>query len=144
MALAMVPINNQITTKLKELPQDVYETSIPDDSVVRYDTNGLMLPYIVAVYSGFVQLNMERGITGPRQDLGQAYARFMCVAPTDQAARVVADAVTDKLTGFQPTDAGMLMPEVVGKPYAMYDSNSRPMKYVVEVTYKYAVNTVVS
>lgn len=143
MALAILPVQDQITTKLNELAQTVYENGVPDDKLLTY-SDGKLLPFIVANYAGFVQIPMERGITGPRADLGRSAVTVMCIGPTERSARQVADLVVDKLTGFKPSDAGVLEPETVGRNYAVYDSASRPVKYVSEVSFTFAVNTVVS
>lgn len=143
MALALLPIHDQITTKLSELPQTVYENGVPDDKQLTY-VDGKLLPFIVANYAGFVQMPMERGITGPRADLGRSAVTVLCVGPNERSARQVADLVVDKLTGFKPSDAGVLEPETAGKTYSVYDSASRPVKYVSEVSFTFAVNTVVS
>lgn len=144
MALSMLPIQDQITTKVRELNQDVYDNGVPEDGSLNYTTDGVMLPFIVLRFSGFVQVPTERGITGPREDLGRSYVEAVCVGPNERSVRQVADLVVDKLTGFQPTDGGLLMPEVTGKPYVVYDSNSRPVKYVSEIGFTFAVNTVIS
>ena len=144
MALSMLPIQDEITTKVKELAQTVYDNGVPEDSSLEYTTDGVMLPFIVLRFAGFVQSGAERGITGPRQDLGRSYIEAVCVGPNERTVRQVADLVVDKLTGFQPTDGGLLTPESTGKPYVVYDSNSRPVKYVSEVGFTFAVNTVIS
>lgn len=144
MALSLLPIHDEITEKLRELPQTVYETSVPDDNALEYDVSGLMMPHIVVNYSSLVQIRTERGITGPREDLGRSFANVMIVGPTERSVRQVMDMVVEKLTGFQPEDAGYLAPETVGRPYPVYDPSSRPIKYVTEITFSFAVNTVVS
>jgi len=144
MALAMLPIHDQITTKLKELPQDVYENGVPDDAVLAHSENGKLMPFIIASYSGYVPDVVNKGITGPRQDLGRSYAVFLCVGPSERSSRQVADVVLDKLAGFKPTDAGQMEPDAVGRPYVVNDAASRPVKYVTEVSFVFAVNTVVS
>jgi hypothetical protein len=144
MSLSLLPIHDQITVKLKELAQDIYENGVPDDSELTYAESGMLLPFIVVRYSGFIQRSSERGLTGPRQDLGRSYAELMCVGPTERSARQVFDLVSDKLTGFEPTGSSILMPEGIGKPYTVYDGNSKPLKYVADITFSFAVNTVVS
>jgi len=144
MSLQLLPVQDQITNKLKELAQDVYENGVPEDSSLSFDTSGTLLPFIVIVHSSMTQRANERGITGPRQDLGRCYADVMCVGPNERSVRQVLDLVVDKLTGFQPTDAGILMIEASGKPYTTYDGGSRPVKYVAEASFYYSVNTVVS
>jgi len=144
MSLALLPVQDQITTYVKELAQDVYENGVPEDNELVYSTDGMMMPFIVVQYSGFIQRSTERGITGPRQDLGRSYADFMCVAPTERAARQIFDLVSDKMTGFEPTGASLLTPEGVGKSYTVSDASTRPVKYVIDLSFSYAVNTVVS
>lgn len=143
MSLQLLPIQDQITTKLRELAQDVYDNGVPEDASLRYSPDGLLLPFIVAKYASFVQVASERGITGPKQDLGRSYVEIMCVGPNERSVRQVLDLVNEKLTGFQPTGAGYLQPEGVGKPYVVYDPNSRPVKYAVDMGFTFAVNTVV-
>lgn len=144
MALSILPVHDQIMTKLEELPQDVYSTTAPEESVLAYDTNGMLLPYIVVTFSSMVSVATERGITGPRQDLGRSFMIVQVVGPTDRSVRQVMDLVIDKVTGFQPTDAGIVTPEGVGKPYMDISSSTRPVKYVSEMVFSFAVNTVVS
>lgn len=144
MALSMLPIQDQITTKLRELNQDVYDNGAPEDATLNYSSDGVMLPYIIIKYAGFVQLASERGVTGPRQDLGRSYVECVCMGPNERTVRQVADLVVDKLTGFQPSDAGILFPETTGKPYVKSDSGARPVVYASEVGFTFAVNTVIS
>jgi hypothetical protein len=144
MSLSLLPIQDAITTKLRELPQDVYENGVPDDAQLAYSTTGKLLPFIVASYAGYVPDVRNKGITGARYDLGKSYAVFMCVGPSERSARQVADLVLDKMTGFKATNAGELEPDSVGRPYMVNDSASKPAKYVSEVAFIFSVNTVVS
>ena len=144
MTLSLLPTQDAITAKLKELPQDVYENAVPDDATLSYSTSGKLLPFMVANYSGFVQMPGERGIIGARFDIGRSYLSVYCVGPSERSSRQAADLVLDLLTGFQPANATQLEPENVGKPFVIYDSTSKPMKFVSEVSFTYAVNTVVS
>lgn len=144
MGLSLLPIHDEITTQLKTLPQDVYDNGVPEDKSLKYSPTNVLLPYIVVNYSSMVQFSGERGIVGPRQDVGKSYAEVSVIGPNERSVRQVIDLVMDKLTGFQPTDAGMLFPEGLGKPYIVYDANSRPVKYVMSVGFIFSVNTVVS
>lgn len=144
MALSLLPVQDQIVVKLNELPQQVFESGVPDDTLLAYSTEGKLLPFVVAAFSGFVQLPMERGITGARQDMGRSYLLVSCIGPSERSARQVADLVLEKLTGFKPTDSGELQPEPTGRPYIVYDSNAKPLRYVSEVAFGFPVNTVVS
>jgi len=49
----LLSIQDEITAKLKELPQEVYETAVPDDVKIPHGSNGLFLPYIVIYFQMF-------------------------------------------------------------------------------------------
>lgn len=139
MSLSLLPVQDQIVTKLQELPQSVYENGVPDDAQLEYQ-NGIMLPFIVPFFGGFARSSDGRGIVSARQDLGESYCVIQCIGPTERSSRQVADAVRDKLTGFKPTDAGELRP-ITNTRVVLPDFSSRPAKYVTEVTFRYPVNT---
>lgn len=139
MALNLVAVQDQITTKLSELPQDVYETSAPDDSKLRFDSSGNLLPYIVVQYSDMYP-GGDNGITGARYDAGVAYALITCVSANQRASRLVADAVRDKLTGFRPSDAGEL--RFAGGSIDYANPDAKPNRYVTEVAFTFSVNHV--
>jgi hypothetical protein len=139
MGLSLLPIEDQIITKLKELPQTVYENGVPDDANLGY-SNGTMLPFIVPFFGGFARALDGRGITSVRHDLGESYIIIQCVGPTERSSRQVADLVRNKMTGFTPSDAGEMIPASNSR-YVTPDFSSRPAKYISEVTFRYAVNT---
>lgn len=139
MGLSLLPIQDQIITKLNELAQTVYENGVPDDASLEY-SNGTMLPFIVPFFGGYARAADGRGITSVRQDLGESYCIIQCVGPTGRSARQVSDLVRDKLTGFTPSDAGELKP-VGNSRVVLPDFTSRPAKYTSEVTFRYVVNT---
>ena len=139
MGLSLLPIEDEIITKLKELPQTVYENGVPDDANLAY-SNGTMLPFIVPFFGGFARAIDGRGITSVRHDLGESYIIIQCVGPTERSSRQVADLVREKMTGFIPNDAGEMVPASNSR-YVTPDFSSRPAKYISEVTFRYAVNT---
>lgn len=139
MGLSLIPIEDEIITKLKELPQTVYENGVPDDANLIY-SNGTMLPFIVPFFGGYARAVDGRGITSSRQDLGESYVIIQCVGPTERSSRQVADVVRDKMTGFKPNDAGEMIPSGNSR-FVTPDFSSRPAKYISEVVFRYAVNT---
>ena len=139
MGLSLLPIQDEIVVKLKELSQTVYENGVPDDAALDY-SNGTMLPFIVPFFGGFARSSDGRGIVSVRQDLGESYCIVQCAAPTERSSRQVADLVREKLTGFKPNDAGELKPAGNSR-VVLPDFSSRPAKYITEVTFRYAVNT---
>ena len=143
MSLDLLAIQDQITTKLNELSQDVYEISVPEDVKIKNGANGLFLPYIVAVYGDMQESALGRGILSSRYNSGTSYCVIECVGPTQRSARQVANLVRDKLTGFKPTDAGELR-LVGGNNYTNMDGSNVPRKYISEVSFIFTVNTVVS
>lgn len=139
MGLSLLPIQDEIVSKLRELPQTVYENGVPDDAQLEY-SNGTMLPFIVPFFGGYARSNDGRGIVSSRQDLGESYCIVQCVGPTERSSRQVGDLVRDKLTGYSPADAGEMKP-VSNSRVVLPDFSSRPGKYITEVTFRYVVNT---
>jgi len=143
LSLDILAVHDQITTKLNELNQDVYEISVPEDTKIKMGPNGLFLPYIVAVYSDMQESATGKGILSTRYNTGTSFCVVECVAPTQRAARQVAGLVRDKLTGFIPVDAGELR-LIGGANYTTMDPRGIPKKYISEVSFVFTVNTVVS
>lgn len=143
MSLDILAVHNQITDKLRtDLAQDVYETAVPDDKKIAHGANGLFNPYVVVAYGDMTEAGNGRGIVSSRYNTGISYCLISCVAPTQMAARQVANLVRDSLLGFQPSDAGELRP-AGGRNYAKTDSNTAvPANYVSELAFTFAVNTV--
>ena len=139
MSLNLIAVTDQITTKLEELPQDVYETAAPDDSKLRFDASGRLLPYIVVQYSDMYPTGVGNGILSAKYDAAQAYALVTCVSENERASRQVADAVKNKLVGFQPTDAGEIRFEGGAITYA--SSEAKTKRFVVEIGFLFQVNT---
>ncbi len=143
MSLDLLAVQDQITTKLNELSQDVYEIAVPEDVKIKNGANGLFLPYIVAVYGDMQESVLGRGILSTRYNIGTSFCVIECVAPTQRAARQVAGLVRDKLAGFKPTDAGELR-LIGGNNYSSIEGSTTPRKYISEVSFVFTVNTVVS
>jgi len=143
LSLNILAVHDQITAKLNELNQDVYEISVPEDTKIKMGPNGLFLPYIVAVYSDMQESSTGKGIISSKFNAGTSFCVVECVAPTQRAARQVADLVRNKLAGFIPTDAGELR-LVGGLSYTSMDPRGVPKKYISEVSFAFTVNTVVS
>jgi hypothetical protein len=139
MGLSLIPIEDQIVAELKEMPQTVYENGVPDDAQLEY-SNGTLLPFIVPFFGGYSRSLEGRGITSVRHDLGESFIIVQCIGPTERSSRQVADAVREKMTGFQPEDGGPLTPTINNRP-VLPDFSSRPAKYISEVTFRYSVNT---
>jgi hypothetical protein len=144
MSLDLLAVQDQITNKLKELNQDVYDTAVPENVKITHGGSKLFLPYIVAMYGDMTESSRGRGITSVRHNAGISYAIIKCIAPTERAAREVAGLVRDKLVGFTPVDAGELRLAPGGRNYVDADGNGVPERYVAEIPFIYIVNTVVS
>jgi hypothetical protein len=140
MSLNLLAVHDQIITKLKELPQDVYETAPPEDSKLRFDPSGMILPYIVVEFSDMYPSVGGAGIVSSKYDVGESYIIASCVGPTQRSSRQVADLVRDKLMGFQPTDGGELKLFGGGVGYTAEDP--KPNRFISELGFSFLVNTV--
>lgn len=143
MSLNILAVQDQITAKLNELPQDVYETAVPDNVKIDY-SNKMFLPYIVVFYGDMSESSRGRGIVSVRNNAGVSFAIVRCIAPTDRAAKQVAGLVRDKLTGFKPIDAGEMRLAAGGTSYARTDNTGASTHYITEIPFTFVVNTVVS
>ncbi len=142
MSLDLLAVHNQITEKLRDdLAQDVYETSVPNDTKIAHGANALFNPYVVVSYGDMTEAALGRGIVSSRYNTGMSYCVVRCIAPTQMAARQVANLVRDSLLGFQPSDAGELR-VAGGRNYAKTDGNAIPGSFVAELAFTFAVNTV--
>lgn len=140
MSLNLLAVQDQIAAKLRELPQDVYETASPDDSKLRFDESGMILPYIVLEYADMYESAQPGGILSSRYDVKTSYVVAACIAPTERSARQVAELVRDKLTGFTPTDAGELT--LTGGGVSFTAPEAKPNRYVAELSFTFPVNIV--
>lgn len=140
MSLNLLAVQDQIAAKLRELAQDVYETTAPEDSKLRFDSSGMILPYIVVEYSDMAESPLGNGILSTIYDVKSSSIIVSCIAPTERSARQVAGLVREKLTGFKPTDAGELRLEVGGTAYTSADA--KPNRYISELGFSFPVNTV--
>ncbi len=140
MALDLLAVQDSIVSKLRELPQDVYETAVPDDSKLRFDANGMILPYIVIEYSDMYEMANANGILSSRMDTKMSYVIVSCIGPTERSARQVANLVRDKLTGFVPTDAGEMKLSGGGVSYTKPETKLN--RYMNELAFTFPVNIV--
>jgi hypothetical protein len=140
MSLNLLAVQDNITAKLRELPQDVYETAVPDDSKLRFDSNGMILPYIVIEYSDMYEMPTANGILSTRLDTKMSYVIVSCVGPTERSARQVANLVRDKLTGYIPVDAGEMKLSGGGISYTQPESKLN--RYMNELAFTFPVNIV--
>ncbi len=140
MALALLPTQDDIVAKLGELAQDIYETSAPDDSKLRFDGSGMILPYIVLEFSDMYDVAGASGILSTRFDTKASYVIVSCVGPTERSVRQVAELVRDKLTGYIPVGAGEMKLSGGGVNYAQ--AENKPNRYVSELAFTFPVNIV--
>lgn len=140
MSLNLLAVQDAITAKLSEIPQDVYETSAPDDSRLKFDSSGMILPYAVIEFSDMYESGVAGGIVSSKYDVAEAYVIISCVGPTQRSARQVADVVREKLAGFIPADSGEL--RIAGGSRYFTAPDAKPNRYVAEVAFTHLVNTV--
>ena len=140
MSLNLLAVQDSIVTKLNELAQDVYETTAPDDSKLKFDANGMVLPYIVVEFADMYDNPTASGIVSTKYDVKTSYIVVSCVGPTERSSRQVAQVVRDKLTGYSPADAGELTLAGGGFSYTVADI--KPNRYVAEIGFTFPVNTI--
>lgn len=138
--MSLLAVQDEIVAQLNLLPQTVYDDGVPEDTKLTFDTNGILLPYIVVEHSGVTASVTGKPITGVKDASGESGISVLCVAPTQRASRQVAELVRQNLTGFKPTASGELTP--VSAPYTYIDGTARPVRYVSEIVFGFALNNV--
>lgn len=130
----------EILDELRKLPQDVYDSEVPDDSVLRMDS-GRILPHVIFMHTNPVRSARGRGIVAAKNDLYRASCSVHCVALTARDARQLRTAVTELLTDFQPTDASELVPWG-GFSTNSTSSNAKPTKFIFTQGFQFLINTI--
>jgi hypothetical protein len=139
MSLDLLAIQDNITSRLNQLAQDVYESEAPEDSKLRFDANGMILPYIVVIYSDVYDSADSSGILSTKYDTKDSYVDVVCVAPTERSSRQVAQLVRDKLLGYVPINSGEM--KIDGnRRYTIKDA--KPNRFASELSFVYPVNIV--
>lgn len=138
--MTLMQVQDAIVEKLRELPQDLYDDGVPDDTRLRFDSTGVMMPYIIVEHAGVTVNQAGMPITGVADAAGSSVLSILCLAPSQRASRQVAELVRQKLTGYKPLDAGELTP--MASPYTYIDATARPTRYVSEIMFSFTLNTV--
>jgi hypothetical protein len=138
--MSLLAIQDAIVTKLKELAQDVYDDGVPEETKLRFSTDGIMLPYIIVEHAGVVPSPNGSPIAGVAGASGKSSTTILCIGPNQRSSRQVAGLVRQKLTGFKVATSGELTPSLA--PYTYIDGNARPIRYVTEITFDFITDTV--
>lgn len=138
--MTLLQIQDAITAKVNELPQDVYEDGIFEETKLRFNADGVLLPYIIVEHAGVTPSAQGMPISGIKGASGQSSVSILCIAPTARASRQVAEVVRSKLTGFLTAGAGELVPD--SAPFTYIDGNAKPIRYVTETVFSFITDTV--
>jgi hypothetical protein len=136
--MSLLDIQDAIVAKLNELPQDVYDDGVPEETKLRFSTDGILLPYIIVEHTGLTATDMP--ISGVKNAAGTASVTVLCIGPNQRSSRQVSGLVREKLTGFKATGSGELTPSLA--PYTYVDGNARPIRYITEVSFDFITDTV--
>jgi hypothetical protein len=140
MALDMKPIEDAILTRLNTLPQEFYDTEVPD-GVTPPVSGTLVKPYGVVYFGGPVRTGTDRHLTSSRNDTNTGFCTVQIVAQRAGDVRSVADRVTDLMTGYIPPDAGeMTLAGSMG--YSSARNETGPTMYYREIGFTYMCNLV--
>jgi hypothetical protein len=138
--MTLLNVQDAILAQLNTLTQDVYDGVVPEDTKLKFDASGNLLPYIVVEHAGITAMDIGAPITGVADASGESSVSVLCIGPTQRSSRQVAALVREKLTGFQPTGSGQLKP--ISSPYTYISGNANPTRYISEIVFSFALNTV--
>lgn len=138
--MSLLDTQDEIVAQLSTIAQAVYDDGVPEDTRLAFDVNGMLLPYIVVEHAGITVSPTGKPISGVADAAGESSISILCIGPNQRSSRQVAAVVREKLTGFKPTNSGELTP--VSAPYTYIDGNARPIRYVSEIVFSFALNNV--
>lgn len=138
--MTLIAVQDAIVLRLKELPQDVYDDGVPEETKLRFSEDGILLPYIIVEHAGVIAQANGKPITGVAHASGESSVTILCLGPNQRSSRQVAGLVRSKLTGFKVAGSGELTPSL--SPYTYIDGNARPIRYVTEITFDFVVDSV--
>lgn len=139
--MTLLQVQDAIVSQLRDnLAQDVYDTTVPEDSKLKFDSSGNLLPYIVVEHAGLNVMETGMPITGVKDGSGESAVSVLCIATTQRASRQIAELVRANLIGFQATGSGELKP--ITSPFTYVDGDAKPIRYVSELIFAFSLNTV--
>ena len=138
--MSLITVQDAIVTQLNTLAQDVYDGVVPEDTKLKFDSAGNLLPYVVVEHAGVTAMTTGMPISGVADASGESSVSILCIGPTQRSSRQVAALVREKLTGFQPAGSGQLRP--ISAPYTYVSGNMNPTRYVTEIVFSFSLNTV--
>lgn len=136
-------ITARVTALCRKVQGRVYTGNVPDGDAVPISSTGLVLPYIVLIYSGQIKSASRntRTITGNRDALKYHTFLAMCIGPTNDVAAQIAKELRDVLEGFQPVGGGEIGEETSGAPSYPADSTLKPTRYTHMLGFSLLINT---
>lgn len=141
MMLGIGAIEDAIYARLNTLPQDVYVTEVPDESLLAKASNGQVKPYIVMSMAGPYRAARGRGIVSTRNDVNIASLSVQVVAPTSGAAKTILDNVLNLLVGWSTTDTGEFTVEG-GTTGSNAETSVKPTKYFRYAFFSFRCNLI--
>lgn len=111
---------------------------LDDDSILRQGNK--IKPYIVLRWGGLWR-NGSKSIASVRYDEYVSTVDVAVVSPTPKQSRRGLNAVMDILIGWEPTNAGVMVPEGSNTLAVVPDLNGRPHAYICSARLSFAVNT---
>lgn len=139
--LNLIPVQENILSYVSsQFPNyDVVEDMLLDDEYVLKNNNRVK-PYIVLRWGGLWRLG-SKSFTSVRNDEYVSTVDIAVVAPTPKQARRGLNAVMDVLIGWQPTNAGVMIPEGSNTLLDIPNNQGRPSVFIASTRLSYAVNT---
>lgn len=140
MSLDTSEMEDDILAKVRDsFPKTVHDVNIPTDESLEYDSRGTLIPFAFIEWGDLQRRADDRGIVSVRQDTYNYFFTVTVVAGRSGDARKLMRAMTDKITGYRPVDAGEITPKATMN-FSRASATNRPVQYIYSTTYQCVTN----
>lgn len=129
-----------ILTEAKTLCGGRVYDSLPDDTLLVRDSNGIIKPYIIVGLGQPVMSGADRSLMDEDVQPIIQPVMFECWAITGAIAQDTAGAVRSLFLGFHPTTNSSGLALRGGGSYSSKDTNGRPSRFLETVTFAMTMN----
>jgi hypothetical protein len=139
--LNLVAVQDSITAYIKTCfpGYEVYEDDVLDDETILRIGNKVK-PYIVLRWSSLNRNTLNTSFSSVRNDEYNSAVDVCVIAPTGSQARRGLNIIVDKLIGWEPEDAGVMIPAGGGGIYVVNDRAGSPHVYVATSRLSFQLN----
>lgn len=134
------PEQELLLTRLEVLCGGQIYDSVPEETELARDADGLVLPYIVVSFGDVMPLYGDRSIEGEEAQPHSMVVVMECWGSIQKMVRATAGAVRTRTLGWEANDNAGQMSLGRGGRFTQTDAEGRPTRYMQSVTAEMPIN----